>query len=239
MLTSEETKIVLVNALERGRCGHFETDNTVIRAGITPLHVAVAFGHIHLVEWCLTNAKISPAVQSLLQERTPLHFAARNILDISVACKMASLLLSTNLADRDTIINSKDRLDETALHYSVRNNAVEFVKLLIRNNCDVNVVSNNHETPVYIASSVSESAEAAECLQLLIEAGARVNVASLQSRLLQVPLYAALRNGNLRAMELLTDAGADVNYTARGESLLIQAVVNGKCFERVYILHRK
>lgn len=227
--SSNEVRSGLLNTIERGRCLHLEQNDPTVRAGITPLHVAVAAGHKHLVKWCLEEAKVSPAIPSMLEERTALHVAAGSVVDTSVVCEIVELILDDSANDDDSrfraVIDAKDRRGETPLHYALRNNRIDLVRLLINRGCNVNVSTKNREFPINIACSNSELIE---CLKLLIAAGANVNTTDFHGRLLRFPLHIAIRNGNLKAVELLVDAGADLNVSLReGEHILIHAIMNG------------
>lgn len=226
--SSNEVRSGLLGAIEHGHCLHLEQNDPTVRAGITPLHVAVAAGHKHLVKWCLEEANISPAIPSHLEKRTALHTAAGSVVDASIVCEIVGLILADSIGGDNSnfraVIDAIDRRGETPLHYALRNNRVDLVRLLISHGCNVNVASKNGETPINIACS---NTELIECLKLLITAGANVNSGDFHGRLLRFPLHIAIRNGNLKAVELLVDAGADLNYSVRGEHILIHAIVNG------------
>ncbi|CAG5117276.1 unnamed protein product, partial [Candidula unifasciata] len=99
------------------------------------------------------------------------------------------------------IVDAKTNSGETALHYSVWNNHIEIVELLLQAQADVNAVS---YTPLHYSAWNGH----ADIVRILIHWGANVNA---QRNTGDTPLHYSVRRGHLEVVDLLLEAGADVN----------------------------
>jgi ankyrin repeat protein len=111
--------------------------------GITPLHIAAAYGEKEVTELLIANgADVKVADMSLM---TPLHFA------VVFGHKEIVELLIVNGAD----MNAKDgNVGWTPLHYAAFNGHKEIAELLIAKGADVNAKSEDGETPLDYANGV-------------------------------------------------------------------------------------
>ena len=108
------------------------------------------------------------------------------------------------------------------------NNHPDIVSLLIQNGTKVSRVAPNGMTPIIKASQ-----KCSQCVELLIEAGAQVNVRSDTSR---TPLMLASEAGLSKAVHSLLSAGAELNAKDNsGHSALFYATKE-KQYECVKIL---
>ena len=111
--------------------------------GITPLHIAAAYGEKEVTELLIANgADVKVADMSLM---TPLHFA------VVFGHKEIVELLIVNGAD----MNAKDgNVGWTPLHYAAFNGHKEIAELLIAKGADVNAKNEDGETPLDYANGV-------------------------------------------------------------------------------------
>jgi ankyrin repeat protein len=73
---------------------------------------------------------------------TPLHWAAKN----GAIEAVAYLLLTRNVS-----VNAQTRLNEVALHFAVRRNSVEILRMLLDQGADVNAPNHEGRTPLHLA----------------------------------------------------------------------------------------
>ncbi|CAG9820588.1 unnamed protein product, partial [Phaedon cochleariae] len=107
-------------------------------------------------------------------------------------------------------INTMSDRGHTALNQSIRNEAVETVKLLLENHAYPNFVNTIYKdryfTPLISASQMKN----VEIMELLIKYGADVNHPKPYS----MPLSICIKNGFTRGVEVLLAAGVDVADSA-------------------------
>jgi uncharacterized protein len=110
----------------------------------------------------------------------------------------------------------------TAIHWTVYNENVEALALLIAADADVNAVNRLGASPLYLAAKSGN----AELIEQLLEAGANPNVAM---PLGETAIMTAARAGTSRGVELLIRAGADVNASeqSREQTALMWASAQG------------
>ena len=123
----------------------------------------------------------------------------------------------TLLAER-VDVNARDADGTTALHWAVRDDAVDIVVSLIRAGASANVANRHGVTPLVLAATNGSAAVIDE----LMKAGADPNAAMPEG---QTALMAAARTGRVEAVEALLRGGADPNVHERrlGETALMWA----------------
>ena len=118
-------------------------------------------------------------------------------------------------------------LDDTPLYLALEHSFHEAVNLLIRAGVDVNEVRKNGITPLIATSLVCDQPvnNVLKCLELLIQAGADVNMTTPEGS----ALTAASKNGFDEGVQLLIQSGADVNELCLGldETPLMISTVKG------------
>ena len=156
----------------------------------------------------------------------------------------------------ETNVNKSDSEGNTALHKAARHGDHETVAACIRAGAEVNIVNNVLQSPLFRASKfgnaecvqlliqagakvnlndrdgctpIMKTAERGkeECLKLLIAAGANVN--SLNSNN-QTALFRATIKGSatrIGTVNILLEAGADVNFVCNEGSSLSKCILNG------------
>lgn len=102
-----------------------------------------------------------------------------------------------------------------ALHYAVRNQSLELVRLLLRHGADPNQLKpslgrGRVETPLYVATLgvMAERKDSAEIVAALASAGAHLNTPDADDNL---PLHVCVQKGSLTLIAHLIECGADVN----------------------------
>lgn len=120
--------------------------------------------------------------------------------------------------------------DPSNLLEAVKEEKVEYVKLLLAAGADVNALNGDifvEAVEGYAIYSYSNSKRKEEIFKLLLNAGADVNVQDGR------PLIEIVRKGNCKQLRELIEAGADVN--ARNGKILLYAVKN-ESLEKIRIL---
>ncbi|XP_022965714.1 ankyrin-1-like isoform X2 [Cucurbita maxima] len=160
--------------------------------GETPLIHAARQGHTGTARY-LIECGANPAIASDLGA-TALHHSA-GIGDI----ELLKFLLS-----RVTDVNSQSDAG-TPLIWAAGHAQQEAVKLLLEHHANPNAETDDDITPLLSAVAAGSLA----CLDLLIQAGAKVNISAGGA----TPLHIAADSGNLEIIKSLLQAGADPNAT--------------------------
>ncbi|KAH7864121.1 hypothetical protein Vadar_026028 [Vaccinium darrowii] len=160
--------------------------------GETPLLHAARQGHIATVKYlmeCGANANIPSELGA-----TALHHAAGN----------GDIELLRFLLSKGVDIDSQSDAG-TPLVWAAGHGQQHAVKLLLEHRADPNAETEDNITP--LLSSVAAGSLA--CLELLIQAGAKVNITAGGA----TPLHIAADNGSPEIINSLLKAGADPNVT--------------------------
>lgn len=156
--------------------------------------------------------------------RTPLVIAAM----YDGASEIIRLLM-----EKGADVSARDKEGVTALESAATVNDVESARLLLAKGADPNTKDSAGFTPLLAAASNGD--RSTEMVKLLLQHGAAVNVACAESLELVkngplrlgslTPLMVAVPHGNYATVELLVNAGADINAKdARGMTALTFAV---------------
>ena len=113
--------------------------------------------------------------------------------------------------------------DSSALMEATVNNHIEIVELLLAHDANVNHIEKTHNRTALHAAAHFNYAEIAS---LLIKSGADLNSRSIINDAGEAPLHWAARRGNSDAIEVLVNAGAnlDMQTTDRGLTPLMRAL---------------
>ena len=134
------------------------------------------------------------------------------------------------LANNGAPINAREKNNAswTALHAACHMKNIETVELLIRFGADVNIISDNHITPLHVAVVPNFGSNYDACHRisnLLIKAGADVNKADGTG---WTPMHMAACRNNSDTIFLLANAGADINKkTMHGDPPIFSAAKQG------------
>uniref|UniRef100_A0A2C9JMP0 Uncharacterized protein n=1 Tax=Biomphalaria glabrata TaxID=6526 RepID=A0A2C9JMP0_BIOGL len=128
------------------------------------------------------------------------------------------------LLDKGADINQKDCLGLTALHRAAESHKLDFLEVLLKRGAPVNLKTNVNaddfygDTPLSLASA--RYGDLWEVVQLLIASGSDINHRNTSG---MSPVWLAAENYNLKCLELLIDAKADLgpNYQQKKSALSI------------------
>lgn len=155
------------------------TDNTKDTEGKTPLHLAVHYGKLQIVEWLLAKS-VDVNVQDE-QGQTALHYVAKR------------------KRERDAVWSYKRHKLECS--YCVKNEP-KIVGLLLNTPVDVNMQDSEKMTPLHYAAEQGRT----KIAHMLIRKSAQVN---LPDNLGKTPLHHAAERGHLSTVKLLLKESAD------------------------------
>ncbi|WP_162848928.1 ankyrin repeat domain-containing protein, partial [Wolbachia endosymbiont of Laodelphax striatellus] len=164
--------------------------------GKTPLHCAIEFDELSMVDLLLTKKNINPFVEDN-DGKTSLDYAKEG--------KKAEIL--------QALINNKYGSEEDSLlHLAAMIGEVNAVRYLIGKGVDVNVRNALHHTPLHLAAGIGH----AEVVKILIREGkAEIDVFDARN---QTPMHYAVNNKKLEIVKLLLKLGADVNSARMGQN---------------------
>ncbi|PBD15871.1 ankyrin repeat domain-containing protein [Wolbachia endosymbiont of Carposina sasakii] len=164
--------------------------------GKTPLHCAIEFDELSMVDLLLTKKNINPFVEDN-EGKTSLDYAKEG--------KKAEIL--------QALINNKYGSEQDSLlHLAAMIGEVNAVRYLIRKGIDVNVRNALHHTPLHLAAGIGH----AEVVKILIREGkAEIDVFDARN---QTPMHYAVNNKKLEIVKLLLKLGADVNSARMGQN---------------------
>ncbi|KAL4029128.1 hypothetical protein IC575_012349 [Cucumis melo] len=160
--------------------------------GETPLIHAARQGHTDTAKY-LVERGANPAIASDLGA-TALHHSAG----------IGNIELLNFLLSRGPDVNSQSDAG-TPLIWAAGHAQQEAVKLLLEHHANPNAETDDDITPLLSAVAAGSLA----CLDLLIQAGAKVNITAGGA----TPLHIAADSGNLEIINSLLQAGADPNAT--------------------------
>lgn len=164
--------------------------------GMSAIHLSVFSG-------CLTSTSflIASGIDVNYQPKcyTPLHCAA-----FGNEPETAKMLINNGALI--TSSTNKQNCEDSLLHYAVRANAVECVKLFIAEGADVNSLKPNGTNPIHLAADMGH----AQCLQLLLDCpSANPNIRICIREKESTALHLAADEGNVECVNLLLAKGAD------------------------------
>ncbi len=112
--------------------------------------------------------------------------------------------IKTILNDDPSLISSRDRGGETALHIAALNGRKNVAEFLVSNQADVDALDERGETPLHLAASEGHK----DVVELLLASNADVNAWDRDG---WTPLHFAASKGYKDVAELLLASKADVN----------------------------
>ncbi|MHC1704037.1 MAG: ankyrin repeat domain-containing protein [Tenuifilaceae bacterium] len=135
---------------------------------------------------------------------------AQNIFE---AIKSGNLKTIKSMVAKDSqLMQSKDEVGNTPLHFAIASQKIDIVKFLIDKGSDVNITSNTGETPLHIAAKLRMN----DIVLLLISKGAKIDINDGAN---YTPLTNAIHHhnsisqvsGKLETVKILVENGADIN----------------------------
>lgn len=119
--------------------------------------------------------------------------------------------IADKLSKKPTLLNQGDDHGYTALHFAAQNGHVSIVQfLLLKAHCDVNAQQCG-ATPLHRAAFSGQL----ECVRLLVEAGANLNLPDTSFGDDNTALHKAVLGGHQDVYDYLLEKGADASLTNR------------------------
>ena len=125
--------------------------------------------------------------------------AKKGALDYGEYVKIADYLINAGLNP-----DALDKEGNAPIHYALSFSYFEMAQMLIEKGADIHQKDANGYSPLHLA--ILSRAPIA-ILQLLMQKGANVNAKDPSG---STPLHEAVINGDMNAVEILTDSGADI-----------------------------
>jgi len=181
--------------------------NYVDRNLDTPLIHAVRSKNDKLIEYLLINGVEVNSINNKEESAISIAFSDR----LTDKSRRIIKLLINHKADLNRIYGFKERYGmyyekNTLLIHSIKNNNMEYLKLLIDNGADVNGKNLKNNTPLYFSISYSHT----EMTEYLLSKGANVNEIINDNN--ETALFYALSYGKFEIANLLIKNGADINH---------------------------
>ena len=171
------------------------------KKGNTPLHLAVKSGDAEKVRLLL---QAGADVQAENEEKETSLYAALSLNPSSGREKITLMLIQAG-AD----VNAREACGYTPLHCACASGDSAMVKLLIENGANVNAVNHDGQTPLHFAI------ENAECIRLLLKAGADVNASYDKKTPMLMHIVSVGVGWSLKGIALMLHAGLRVDVKDR------------------------
>ncbi|EEH21138.1 hypothetical protein PABG_03369 [Paracoccidioides brasiliensis Pb03] len=188
--------------------------------GRLPIHWAVAYHHLPLVELLVATDKFDPD-ETDASGWTPLMIAAS--LKNEEGDPIIELLLQ-----KEADVNIKSTAGQNAIHFATSKNNVSTVRLLLSHKCSARVKDNRGQLALHRAAAIGSI----PILNMLIEEGkSPLNTTDIDGA---TALHHAVAEGHAEAALVLLRAGAEVDKRDNNEKLAIELAPDSKV--RKYIL---
>lgn len=231
--------------------GHYDICKILLKEGADlcsesiifhPLNLALKGGHVkiaHLLiehgsDVTLASGEMLPLALALADEKCEVSIVKaiidasfpvdgivdlqRKITGLHMAVAKNNFAVVRYLLGQQANPNVKDCNGQTPLHYAVTFNLSDMLKLLSENGAVLNVESDNHFTPMIYSIASNHY----DILKLLISLGDNIHYVNGSKLCPLLPLHYAANSCNFRAVQILLENGADVNFVvpATGEAPL-------------------
>jgi N-acyl-D-amino-acid deacylase len=147
-----------------------------------------------------------PGLRKVLENRLSPNWAdSRQVTPLMYAAEVGSVEAMSILIDQGAEINAQNAFGSTALMWSATD--PRKVRLLLEHGAEVNKVAKSGRTALMIASLSSSSADV---VRVLLARGAGISAADRNGL---TPLLAAAAGNDTASVQMLVEAGADVNHS--------------------------
>jgi glycerophosphodiester phosphodiesterase len=187
--------------------------------GRTPLHLAARYGvrvvceilTEHLKKWKLFNLEHGidgPAWQDN-EGWAPVHLAAIGGHPLTTQALLLAGRCEHEGAAKDAVLRQDSPRSSAALLLATKADFVEIVRVLVRAGVDINRADDQGETALHVAARFGHD----ECARILLAGSAthECNTELPEKTYGWTPLLIAAVDGNLGVVELLIEAGADLD----------------------------
>ena len=172
-------------------------DINFLKRGYSPLHYAMAYMNIDVINILLENG--ANTEQRTSDEETALH----------LAIETKDLGLIKLLIKHGADLEARDGNKETALKSAVRTGRIEILEYLINQGSDVNAIGKSDTTPLTTATYKGDK----EAIELLVKHGANIHHTK-QGNQWTLLHYAANYN-HTHLIDYLIESGIDVNARSK------------------------
>ncbi|MBS0236437.1 MAG: ankyrin repeat domain-containing protein [Proteobacteria bacterium] len=135
-------------------------------------------------------------------------------------------------------IDHRNAFGETPLHIAIRYDNFATAIAMIERGADVNITDNNNQLPIYTALlRGSDNPLFSQLIKLLADKTDMINTPSYSGYF--IPVAIAVREDDVKSVDMLITAGADANFTDKqGDNLLHIAKLNGASRVEQYLQER-
>jgi ankyrin repeat protein len=169
---------------------------------MAPIHHAASVGDAEKLRQLLESGESPDTLYhetAFYLTQTPLHcLCERNVGDRAACFEL--------LRDAGANLEASDSERNRPLHYAAERGYLEFVSLLVQARVNVDATGNHGATALHLAARSSRRG-AADCVEVLLSAGASVNARNDSGR---TPFDIALSHNCRRAWPLFLRAGAEI-----------------------------
>ncbi|XP_077862816.1 uncharacterized protein LOC102805597 [Saccoglossus kowalevskii] len=194
---------------------------------MTPLHRAAMYGRVDMVNYLISRGASVDAKDA--DNFTPLICAAwkgqtlaataliqhgakissvdtemKSCLHWAVGCGHLEFTLTILLSGGDSLLDLKDKNDQTPMHYAAELGFHQIMKLFLDYGAKIDPKDRDEKTPLHLAAQYGRL----QCVQILIEANSmQINEDDVEGR---TPLLLASLEGHCRVVKCLLYLGAEI-----------------------------
>lgn len=157
--------------LENGVKVETKTDDIKHRGRGTALHFAIKCGSYNMIKFLCEKHKELANIPNF-EGDTPLHLLSYKVFEPKLLGNLKAVV--SLLAKSGADLNAKNVLGDMPLHIAVARDFTTMVEALIENNCEVNALNDDGESPLYLANRYYNSNP--KIIEKLIAGGADYKV---------------------------------------------------------------
>ncbi|CAB0031723.1 unnamed protein product [Trichogramma brassicae] len=175
--------------------------------GNTPLHLAIFYDNPNLLEMLLVRGA---DLNSLNKDGlTPLHSICNKEEEADDLAKRFFEI--GEKFNKPVRIDSRDIDGNTPLHVAIHKNHVNLIGFLLRKGADPNSPNKNGETPLHRICEANIDDLTVEMIFKICDEKHHLMQVDAQDKRGKRPLHVAIKNGNIKLVEILMGRGADPN----------------------------
>ena len=185
--------------------------------GDGPLHIAATYDYKVMLMLMKAGANVTMRDQN---GETPLHIALRQLSDLDNLAVLSKLI-------HPAIINLRNWRKDTPLHVAARRGEARIMEMLIKSGADRSLINLSAQTPL-MSGLLLDCPINHEAIAHLIHP----SVVDLTDWFNDAPLHVAARRGDVKVMEMLIKAGANLTLrNSKGETPLLSGLIHRYLFD--------
>jgi ankyrin repeat protein len=190
--------------------GYQDVANLLVEHGATlDIFTASALGMVDRVREFLDEAASPPWAHATGPKERHSAFGGYGVTPLHCAARGGSVEAAALLIERGLSVLAKDSRGDTPLHWAAAQGQLDTVRHLVQKGADVNATNLFGGTPLLV---VARGKVAPRVVNLLVQSGAKVNATDMSGEnALHKLAWFAYPKENLKAAQMLLDAGADAN----------------------------